>query len=38
MMNEKTIRVRGINTHVEIKGEENLTTIVFLHGFTGSTA
>jgi len=37
-MNEKTIRIRGINMHVEIQGEENLPAIVFLHGFTGSTA
>ena len=37
MMNEKTVHVRGIELHVEIQGEENLPTIVFLHGFTGST-
>jgi len=38
MMNDKTIHVRGIELHVEINGEENLPAIVFLHGFTGSTA
>jgi 2-succinyl-6-hydroxy-2,4-cyclohexadiene-1-carboxylate synthase len=37
-MNEKTIQVRGIKLHVEIQGEKNLPTIVFLHGFTGNTA
>lgn len=37
-MNEKTICIRGINMHVEIEGEENLPSVVFLHGFTGSTA
>ncbi|KAA0966921.1 2-succinyl-6-hydroxy-2,4-cyclohexadiene-1-carboxylate synthase [Sporosarcina sp. ANT_H38] len=37
-MNEKTIHVRGIDMNVEINGGENLPTIVFLHGFTGSTA
>lgn len=37
-MNEKTIQVRGIELHVAIQGEENLPAIVFLHGFTGSTA
>jgi 2-succinyl-6-hydroxy-2,4-cyclohexadiene-1-carboxylate synthase len=37
-MNENTIHVRGIDLHVEIAGEKDLPTIVFLHGFTGSTA
>lgn len=36
-MNEKNIRIREINMHVEIQGGENLPVIVFLHGFTGST-
>ena len=36
-MNEKIIRVRGIELHVEMNGKENLSTIVFLHGFTGSS-
>ena len=27
-----------LDLHVEIQGEENLPAIVFLHGFTGSTA
>ena len=37
-MNENTIRVRGIDYYVETAGSEDLPTIVFLHGFTGSTA
>lgn len=36
-MNEKKIHVRGNQIHVKITGEEALPTIVFLHGFTGST-
>ncbi|WP_203229667.1 2-succinyl-6-hydroxy-2,4-cyclohexadiene-1-carboxylate synthase [Filibacter tadaridae] len=32
------IHVRGIDIHVEINGDEYLPVIVFLHGFTGSTA
>jgi 2-succinyl-6-hydroxy-2,4-cyclohexadiene-1-carboxylate synthase len=38
MMSEKTVHVRGIELSVEINGEEHLPTIVFLHGFTGSTS
>ncbi|MBE1555464.1 2-succinyl-6-hydroxy-2,4-cyclohexadiene-1-carboxylate synthase [Sporosarcina limicola] len=37
-MNDKRLRVRGIELHMEINGDENLPVIVFLHGFTGSTA
>ncbi|KXH86907.1 2-succinyl-6-hydroxy-2,4-cyclohexadiene-1-carboxylate synthase [Sporosarcina sp. HYO08] len=37
-MTEQMIAIRGINIHVEIDGDEHLPAIVFLHGFTGSTA
>lgn len=37
-MSEKTIRIRGVDINVEITGEENLPTVVLLHGFTGSIA
>lgn len=36
-MNEKMIHVRGNQIHVKITGKKSLPTIVFLHGFTGST-
>lgn len=36
-MNKK-LKVRGIEVNVEISGDESLPNIVFLHGFTGSTA
>src|SRR6185312_8657841 len=36
-MNDRIVHVRGIDIHVEISGDESLPTIVFLHGFTGST-
>lgn len=36
-MNEKIISLRGIDLQVEINGDKHLPTIVFLHGFTGST-
>ena len=37
-MNEELIHVRGIEIHVEMNGDDRLPVIVFLHGFTGSTA
>ncbi|WP_432360137.1 2-succinyl-6-hydroxy-2,4-cyclohexadiene-1-carboxylate synthase [Sporosarcina sp. UB5] len=36
-MNKLLLPIRGLSVHVEIKGEPHLPTIVFLHGFTGST-
>ncbi|MDN4607800.1 2-succinyl-6-hydroxy-2,4-cyclohexadiene-1-carboxylate synthase [Sporosarcina highlanderae] len=32
------IQIRGLSIHVEMEGEPHLPTIIFLHGFTGSTA
>lgn len=37
-MNELQVPVRGISIHVEIEGEPHLPAIVFLHGFTGTSA
>ncbi|MCZ2260707.1 2-succinyl-6-hydroxy-2,4-cyclohexadiene-1-carboxylate synthase [Sporosarcina sp. G11-34] len=37
-MNEKIIQVRGQGIHVRSSGSNSLPVIVFLHGFTGSTA
>jgi len=37
-MNEKIIQVRGQEIHVRTSGSDSLPVIVFLHGFTGSTA
>ena len=36
-MNDLFVAVRGITIHVEIFGDEQLPTLIFLHGFTGST-
>lgn len=36
-MNESWIPIRGLSIHVEMEGEPDLPTVVFLHGFTGST-
>lgn len=36
-MNESWISIRGLSIHVEMEGELDLPTVVFLHGFTGST-
>ncbi len=37
-MSEKIVYVRGVDIHVTMNGDESLPTVVFLHGFTGSTA
>ncbi|MFD1205170.1 MULTISPECIES: 2-succinyl-6-hydroxy-2,4-cyclohexadiene-1-carboxylate synthase [Sporosarcina] len=37
-MNEISLKVRGVDYYVEISGKEDQPSIVFLHGFTGSTA
>lgn len=37
-MTKRMIAVQGMHVHVEIEGDERLPVIVFLHGFTGSTA
>lgn len=37
-MIEKKIAVRGHTIHVQVKGEDGLPVIVFLHGFTGATS
>lgn len=37
-MIEKTIRVRNQHINIQMSGQETLPVIVFLHGFTGSTA
>ena len=37
-MNEEKIHVRGQEIHVRSSGSNSLPVIVFLHGFTGSTA
>ncbi|MFJ7936346.1 2-succinyl-6-hydroxy-2,4-cyclohexadiene-1-carboxylate synthase [Sporosarcina sp. NPDC096371] len=37
-MSERIVHVRGIDIHVDINGEEDLPTVVMLHGFTGTTA
>ncbi len=36
-MQNKQIHVRGIEYYVETFGDEDLPTLVFLHGFTGNT-
>ncbi|MGG0667387.1 2-succinyl-6-hydroxy-2,4-cyclohexadiene-1-carboxylate synthase [Sporosarcina koreensis] len=37
-MNDFQIPIRGLSIHVEMEGDPHLPAIVFLHGFTGSTA
>lgn len=37
-MNDLQIPIRGLSIHVEMEGEPHLPAIVFLHGFTGTTA
>ncbi|MCG7342517.1 2-succinyl-6-hydroxy-2,4-cyclohexadiene-1-carboxylate synthase [Sporosarcina sp. ACRSL] len=37
-MNELQIPVRGLSIHVEMEGEPHLPAVVFLHGFTGTSA
>lgn len=37
-MFKREVPIRGQFIHVEIEGEEHLPTVVFLHGFTGSTS
>lgn len=37
-MTESGVVIRGVHIHVEVEGEKDLPAIVFLHGFTGSTA
>ncbi|MDW0116047.1 2-succinyl-6-hydroxy-2,4-cyclohexadiene-1-carboxylate synthase [Sporosarcina thermotolerans] len=38
MNDDCSIQIRGLSIHVEMEGEPHLPTIIFLHGFTGSTA
>ncbi|WP_339254841.1 2-succinyl-6-hydroxy-2,4-cyclohexadiene-1-carboxylate synthase [Sporosarcina sp. FSL W8-0480] len=38
MNDVRSIQIRGLSIHVEMEGEPHLPTIIFLHGFTGSTA
>lgn len=38
MNKERSIQIRELSIHVDMEGEPHLPTIVFLHGFTGSTA
>ncbi|MGN7388039.1 2-succinyl-6-hydroxy-2,4-cyclohexadiene-1-carboxylate synthase [Sporosarcina sp. SAFN-015] len=37
-MNNLQIPVRGLSIHVKMEGDRHLPAIVFLHGFTGSSA
>ncbi|WP_252503897.1 2-succinyl-6-hydroxy-2,4-cyclohexadiene-1-carboxylate synthase [Sporosarcina sp. Marseille-Q4943] len=37
-MNDLQLPVRGLSIHVEMEGEPHLPTVVFLHGFTGTSA
>lgn len=37
-MSKRHIPIRGQSIYVEIEGEEHFPTVVFLHGFTGSTS
>lgn len=37
-MIKHNVPIRGQSIYVEIEGEEHLPTVVFLHGFTGSTS
>lgn len=37
-MNDLQVSVRGLSIHVEMGGEPQLPAIVFLHGFTGTSA
>ena len=37
-LNDKDILVRGQQIHVKIQGDHSLPTVVFLHGFTGTSS